>query len=182
MKKLILITFGFSVSLGVVAVEKNKKLPEFFQRTNTEIKNPMELRDPFKRRVQKIKSSAKGIQSGNRTLFSNMPTLENVPLDKIKILGVILGDNRRAIARTISDNEGQQGPPLPSQFQQPGQSGQPVEVEKFPTYVITEGMRLGNNNAEVRAILPGGVVLVEKIRNVYDQEEYIETIIPVTVD
>jgi type IV pilus assembly protein PilP len=39
-------------------------------------------------------------------------------------------------------------------------------------------MVLGNNNAEIRAILPGGVVLVEKLINVYDQEEYLETILP----
>lgn len=180
MNKLITLMFGLSICLDVMSVEGKSKLPEFFKRTNTEIKNPMGLRDPFKRRVQKLSSGSNRSQIGNRTQFSNMLTLENVPLDKIKILGVILGDNRRAIARTIKDEERLENPQ--PQFPQPGDVPRPVEIEKFPTYVITEGMKLGINNAEVRAILPGGVVLVEKIRNVYDQEEYIETIIPVSVD
>ena len=49
-------------------------------------------------------------------------------------------------------------------------------------YYIKEGMKLGENGAEVKAILPGGIVLVEKIRNVYDQDEYLETVIPVSND
>ena len=47
-------------------------------------------------------------------------------------------------------------------------------------YYIKEGMRIGTNSAEVKAILPGGIVLVEKIRNVYDLDEYLETVIPVS--
>ena len=48
--------------------------------------------------------------------------------------------------------------------------------------LLKEGRTLGKNRAEVRAILPGGVVLVEKITNVYEQDEYIETIIPITAN
>ena len=48
------------------------------------------------------------------------------------------------------------------------------------TYLLKEGMRLGLDNAEIKAILPGGIVVVEKIRNVYNQEEYLETIIPIS--
>jgi hypothetical protein len=33
---------------------------------------------------------------------------------------------------------------------------------------------------DVKAILPGGIILVEKIRNVYDQDEYLETVLPVS--
>ena len=43
-------------------------------------------------------------------------------------------------------------------------------------------MRLGRDNAEIKAILPGGIVVVEKIRNVYNQEEYLETIIPISTE
>jgi type IV pilus assembly protein PilP len=50
------------------------------------------------------------------------------------------------------------------------------------TFIIKEGMKLGQNGAEVKAILPGGIVLVEKIVNVYDQEEYLETVLPVSTD
>lgn len=168
MKNIIFFAFLCMGTQIVMAAGPNKNLPKFFQRTTTEIKNPMELRDPFKRRVQKLKSSSRGGKGENRTLFSNMATLDNVPLDKIQILGVILGDSRSAIARIASDK--------PEEV-----SADSLKVA-FTTYIITEGMKLGINNAEVRAILPGGIVLVEKIRNVYDQEEYIETIIPVTVD
>jgi len=38
-------------------------------------------------------------------------------------------------------------------------------------------MKLAKGTAELKAIMPGGIALVEKIKNIYDQEEYIETII-----
>jgi type IV pilus assembly protein PilP len=47
-------------------------------------------------------------------------------------------------------------------------------------FYLKEGMKIGPNSAEVKAILPGGVVLVEKIRNVYDQDEYLETVLPLS--
>ncbi len=143
------------------------KLPEFFQRTKTTIANPFEMRDPFKRKALKLKSSSNKDYKLDKTVFSNLPTLDGVPLDQIKITGVILGDERRAIA-TIDKSGGQSAAP----------AGAPVG----PTFVIKEGMKLGFNQAEVKAILPGGIVLVEKIKNVYDQEEYIETIMPVTME
>ena len=48
------------------------------------------------------------------------------------------------------------------------------------TFIIKEGMSLGLDNAIVKAIMPGGVVLVEKIKNVYDQFEYLETLLPIS--
>lgn len=157
-----LISLIFLMAGSVVAAEK-KQLPEFFQRTKTTITNPFEMRDPFKRKALKLKSSSTKDYKLDKTIFSNIPTLDGVPLDKIKITGVILGEERRAIARII----GAEG----------AAAGQDAQ-----TFVLKEGMKLGFNQAEVKAILPGGIVLVEKIKNVYDQEEYIETIMPVTVD
>ena len=46
--------------------------------------------------------------------------------------------------------------------------------------MLREGMKLGPERAELKAILPGGIVVVEKIKNIYNQEEYLETVIPVT--
>ena len=46
--------------------------------------------------------------------------------------------------------------------------------------IIKEGSKLGPDNAEVKAILPGGIILVEKIVNVYGQEEYLETVVPIS--
>jgi type IV pilus assembly protein PilP len=46
--------------------------------------------------------------------------------------------------------------------------------------VLREGMKLGRDNAELKAILPGGIILVEKLVNVYGEEEYLETVIPIS--
>tara|TARA_R110000868_G_scaffold55424_8_gene172371 strand:+ start:34440 stop:34925 length:486 start_codon:yes stop_codon:yes gene_type:complete len=153
------ILFIFSASQAA-----EKKLPEFFKRTKTNITNPFEMRDPFKRKAVKLKSTSTKDYKLDKTIFSNLPTLDGVPLDQIKITGVILGDERRAIAKIASEQT---------------TAGAAGDIQ---TYIIKEGMKLGFNQAEVKAILPGGIVLVEKIKNVYDQEEYIETIMPVTVE
>ena len=48
------------------------------------------------------------------------------------------------------------------------------------TFILKEGMKLGENQAELKAILPGGIVVVEKLKDVYDKDEFIETLIPVS--
>lgn len=138
------------------------KIPVFNEK-ETSIKNPFELRDPFKRK--QFKKGDKGKNFGGFLKdgkYSNLPTINDFPLSRIRVVGVLLGKKRRAIAK-ISTGSG--------------------DTEKMgdESYIIKEGMTLGENNAEVRAIVPGGIVLVEKIKNVYDQEEYIETVIPVSV-
>lgn len=162
--KTLIVILSLVLSVKIFAQDK-AKLPEFFQRTKTVISNPFEMRDPFKRKALKLKSSSNKDYKLDKTVFSNLPTLDGVSLDKIKITGVILGDQRRAIAKIGDANS----------------DGKTVDPNA-PTFVIKEGMKMGFNQAEVKAILPGGIVLVEKIKNVYDQEEYIETIMPVTVE
>lgn len=138
----------------------SKQRFEFFNGNKTSIKNPFALRDPFKRkriRLKGRKGKYSAFLKGN--FFSNLPSIENVPLNQIRIVGVLLGKNRRAMAKII------QGAALTKD-----------------TYILKEGMRLGKDNAEIKAILPGGIVVVEKIRNVYNQEEYLETIIPISTD
>ena len=133
---------------------------EFFNGNKTSIKNPFALRDPFKRKRIRLKGS-KGKYSAflKGSFFSNLPSIENVPINQIKIVGVLLGKNRRAMAKILRGSE----------------------LTK-DTYILKEGMRLGRDNAEIKAILPGGIVVVEKIRNVYNQEEYLETIIPISTE
>lgn len=131
---------------------------KFFKDKSTFIRNPFGLRDPFKRkRVSRKKSQASygKLLEGNK--FSNLPKLININLEDLRIIGVLLGSKRRAMAKLID--------------------GEKLSDE---TYVLEEGMKLGENDAEIRAILPGGLVLVERIRNVYDQDEYIETVIPIS--
>ncbi|MGB0453529.1 MAG: hypothetical protein ACPGJV_07420, partial [Bacteriovoracaceae bacterium] len=82
------------------------------------------------------------------------PSLASTPISNIKIVGIFLGKDRRAVAALRSGSQN--------------------------TFILKEGMQIGENKAEIKAILPGGIVLVEKIRNVYDQEEFLETIIPVS--
>lgn len=138
----------------------NGKAKVIFDKSTTTIKNPLELRDPFK---QKTKRLGKRIKSYGNYLsegkYSNIPTIEGFSINDIRIVGVLLGKNRRAIAKIAQ--------------------GESVGQE---SYIIKEGMKIGENQAEVKAIVPGGVLLVEKIRNVYDQDEYIETIIPVSTE
>ena len=141
---------------SIFASSKGQRNYKFFKDQKTVIKNPFKLRDPFKRPFRRGARKAKkrfgGTLSGNT--FSNVASIEGVALDKIKIVGVLLGENRRAIAK--------------------------VDGKGNTTYVLKEGMKVGEDDAELRAILPGGIVLVEKIRNVYDQDEYLETIIPIS--
>jgi type IV pilus assembly protein PilP len=121
---------------------------------NTLVKNPLDLRDPFKRKMIKRKNSITSKVANTTGIYKNYDdSIENKPIESFKIVGVMTGSERRAMVKTGKNSE---------------------------TYIIKEGMRLGPNQAEVKAILPGGVILLEKIRNVYDQDEYLETVLPVS--
>ncbi len=143
------------------AVNSQERQFNFFKNQKTFIKNPFELRDPFKRPKQKSEKRVTK-KSGKGGMMSNEPSLDGVELNRIKIVGILLGGTRRAIAKVSTGVR----------------KGDDVEGLSEETYILKEGMVLGNNQAEIRAILPGGVVLVEKLTNVYDQEEYLETILP----
>lgn len=131
----------------------------FFKDIKTRIKDPFELRDPFKRKIFKRKAKIKKAyeMTADGSVFSNLPSIDNVPLNQIRVVGILLGKDRRAIAKISK------GTALGNQ-----------------TFILKEGMMLGIDKAELKAILPGGIVVVERIKNVYDQNEYIETIIPVS--
>jgi len=142
----------FSVESDAQASKANIELGK-----SSRIKNPFEMRDPFKRELRRKRRNKKDYP-GTRTVFSNIPSIDMVPLDQIRITGILIGKERRAVAKKVDSN---------------GNVGD-------QSFILKEGMKLGENNAEIKAILPGGIVLVEKIRNVYDQDEYLETIIPVS--
>ena len=120
------------------------------------IKNALDMRDPFKRPVTKLSSKKQSISKYYRNgVYTNQNTIDGIPLDKIKIVGVMLRKSRRALAK----------------------------VEGFKdNFIVQEGQVLGLNGAEVKGILPGGIVLVEKIKNVYDEFEYLETLIPIETE
>ncbi len=158
MKLIKLLIFIFSLNSFAQTGTMRSSDPRLLKGSST-IKNPFELRDPFKRELRR-KRRGKKDYPGTKTVFSNIETIDNTPLDRIKITGILIGKERRAVAKTVDEN---------------GKAGD-------QSYILKEGMKLGENGAEIKAILPGGIVLVEKIRNVYDQDEYLETIIPVASD
>jgi Tfp pilus assembly protein PilP len=147
------------VSFSVGAQKKNlsaEKVNEFFK-GKTKIENPYELRDPFKapptralKSQQETKSNYFKTADGT---FTNIPDKGQVDLQDIRIVGVLIGKERRALAKFKDGKE---------------------------VVILREGMKVGQDNAELKAILPGGIVLVEKIINVYGQEEYLETVIPIS--
>ena len=146
-----------AIAFGQITKPGKVKGPTIFKKAKTKIVNPLDLRDPFKRKLKRTRSGKKGASRKLRDgFFSNVATIDNVPLESIRIVGVLIGKQRRAIAKIASG-----------------------EILGSESFILKEGMTLGENNAEIKAILPGGVVLVEKIRNVYDQDEYLETILPV---
>ena len=147
--KLIYLILTFAVISNSLYAEEAYK----FIHSNTFVKNPLDLRDPFKRKLNKKKNSS-GSKKESRGYYKNYDdSIENKPVEQMKIVGVMTGADRRAM----------------------------VKIGNLPeTYILKEGMKIGPNQAEVKAILPGGVILVEKIRNVYDQDEYLETVLPVS--
>lgn len=113
------------------------------------------FRDPFKRNIKR-NTSKSSERRELKTNFSNRIAVETIPVEDIRITGIFLGEERRAVGVEIS------------------------KKDKGIPFVIKEGMKIGPDGIEVKAILPGGIVLVEKVINVYDEEEYLETIIPVS--
>ncbi|MBL7665524.1 MAG: hypothetical protein JNM93_10360 [Bacteriovoracaceae bacterium] len=120
----------------------------------TKIEDPFKLRDPFKPpKIKKVEATQKGEGFMRDGIFTNMISAEDVNLEMLKVVGVMVGKERRAVGK-IGD--------------------------KGETFVLREGMKIGSDKIELKAILPGGVVFVEKITNVYGQDEYLETVVPLS--
>ena len=129
---------------------KTLKINEFFK-DKTDIPDPLSLRDPFK---IPIKIGDRGARAGKlKELGSEDISNIEISPSQLIVKGIYLGENRRALASLGGSNS---------------------------LFVLKEGMKIGNSHAIVRAILPGGVIVVEKIINIYNQEEYLETIIPIS--
>lgn len=142
----------FLLSAAHIPASQAKEIEEVFKQMS-EIEEPFKLRDPFqpvKFKKEKTRESNTPIRNG---VFTNVPEIGQASLDKIKITGVLVGPERRAFLQV----EGQD-----------------------MTFTVKEGMTLGANDAEVKAILPGGIILVEKVTNIYGEIEYLETVIPIS--
>lgn len=153
----VIILFIFFLYSALLSAQEGESGQYQLFKSKTFVKNPLDLRDPFKRKISKKKSTQEkslANLSGNYSNFNQ--SLDGLPIENLIVTGVIVGDERRAIVKIVNENG------------------------EHNSYYIKEGMRIGINNAEVKAILPGGIVIVEKIRNVYDLDEYLETVIPVS--
>ncbi|MBP9673955.1 MAG: hypothetical protein KBD63_02585 [Bacteriovoracaceae bacterium] len=120
----------------------------------TSIPDPLSLRDPFKSPILKVDKKDK-VEQGTvlHGVFTNIPEINTVPLSKIKIIGVVIGKERRALAQIEGGKQ---------------------------AIMLKEGMLIGSDKAELKAILPAGVVVVEKVINVYGQVEYLETVLAIS--
>ena len=78
---------------------------------------------------------------------------EDVDINTLIIVGVLIGKNRRALIKVNN---------------------------KTDVYTLKEGDTLGPNGPEIKAILAGGIILADKITNIYGQDEYIETAVPIS--
>jgi Tfp pilus assembly protein PilP len=145
--------FIILASLNLFAQDK-KSAAEYIEGA-TSIKEPFALRDPFK--PPKLKKTIKKKQESGIVkdgVFTNLATHEKLKIDDIRVVGVVIGKNRRAMIKT--------------------------EDKKQGTLLLKEGMKIDSGRSELKAILPGGVVFVEKITNVYGQDEYLETVVPIS--
>jgi type IV pilus assembly protein PilP len=139
-----------------VFAQTNQRLREVFK-SMTAIENPFELRDPFKAPLP-TGSAADTREQKSLTrdgIYTNIDQIEIVDISQLRIVGVMSGRERRALARLKGG-------------------------AKNDIIVLREGMRIGADNAELKAIHPGGVILVEKLVNVYGEEEFLETVIPIS--
>lgn len=148
-----LLTFLFMISVGAQAAPVDP-LSNFF-RDKTKIDKPFELRDPFKAPTSKAdKPTDRGaFQITGKGQYTNIVEQKVKSIEEIRLVGVLIGKERRAMVSA--------GP-------------------SKSVIILKEGMKIGEDGAELKAILPGGIILVEKIVNVYGQEEYLETVIPIS--
>jgi Tfp pilus assembly protein PilP len=143
------------ISIGAYSAPPASTGKNFFQ-DKTNIENPFNLRDPF--RPPQLKSDAKktgrGFKITGKGEYSNINevSLDQLNLQTLKVVGVLIGKERRAMVTS---------------------GGKSITI-------LREGMKIGPEMVELKAILPGGIVLVEKIVNVYGEEEFLETVVPIS--
>ncbi len=146
------VLFFILITVGAYAAPVDP-LSNFF-RDKTKIEKPFELRDPFKAPQSKSdKSKDKEGYTSSNGQYSNIKEESVTSVESLRVVGVLIGRERRAMVK---------------------------DGEKAGIIILKEGMKIGDDGAELKAILPGGIILVEKIVNVYGQEEYLETVIPIS--
>ncbi len=150
-----IIILFLSYSIGALSASEVQSGRNFFK-DKTNIENPFNLRDPFKAPQTKsdVKKTGRGFKITGKGEYSNISetSLEQLNLETLRVVGVLIGKERRAMV-TSGGNQ---------------------------ITILKEGMKIGPEMVELKAILPGGIVLVEKIVNVYGEEEFLETVVPIS--
>jgi type IV pilus assembly protein PilP len=141
----LIVLLNFSLS---VKAQLEEALP------SSAILDLLKLRDPFKPPKRAINEKKSGDSLLREGVYTNIGSADTLPLDSIRISGVILGERNRAIIGN--------------------------EDNKSLTFMLSEGSKINNGLVELKAILPNGVIFVEKVVNVYGQTEYIETVVPIS--
>jgi type IV pilus assembly protein PilP len=153
MLKIIILLLSYSI--GALSASEVQSGKNFFK-DKTNIENPFNLRDPFKAPQAKsdVKKTGRGFKITGKGEYSNIneTSLEQLNLETLRVVGVLIGKERRAMVTS---------------------GGNKITILK-------EGMKIGPEMVELKAILPGGIVLVEKIVNVYGEEEFLETVVPIS--
>lgn len=149
-----MIHFFLALLLVTIAEAQTVARRENLFQDKTKIENPFDLRDPFK--APRTRNSGKNKYATGKGEYTNIQEadIQKLNLNEFRVVGVLIGKERRALVHA---------------------SPQSKEV-----IILKEGMKLGPDQTELKAILPGGLVLVEKILNVYGQEEFLETVIPIS--
>ena len=152
---ILVLTCGFYI--GATGAYAAENLKNFFK-DKTRIENPFGLRDPFKAPVNKAqgRKETRGFRLTGKGEYSNLvdTPLDQISVDSLKVVGVLIGKERRALINSDKGNK--------------------------KIIILKEGAKIGSENAELKAILPGGIILVEKVTNVYGEQEYLETVIPIS--
>lgn len=117
------------------------------------IQKNTDLKEPWKLRnpfkIKLEKKKARQKQKVQQSLGSS-DLIKEIDPNAMKIIGVLAGKKKRAFAKF-----------------------------KNSVIILKEGDKIGPDKVELKAILPGGIVVVDRFTNVYGQEEYLETIIPI---
>ena len=134
----------------IYSVSSEAKFESMFD-THTSIPEPFKLRDPFQNPKFKSEKKEKREQRLSGVWNEERKLSQDVKLDSLDITGVLIGKNRRVLIK-VGD----------------------------VVYKFKEEDNIGPNGPKIKAILPGGIILVEQITNIYGEAEYIETAIPLS--
>ena len=130
----------------------NERLEKIFE-GKTDIEDISEIRDPFLKPPKE--EGNVDLSKRNSGIWDYEEKLtDKVNVNELEVTGVLIGPTRRVLIKPKKSSS--------------------------KTYRFEEGESVGTNGPVVKAILPGGVILAERINNIYGEPEFIETVVPIS--